>query len=754
MLRVALLAALLACALGAQQIVLSGTSYTQNFNSIGGGMPTGITCRTPITATDNGFSITPMLTPTEWDKAAMQGNFYNFASATGMTGSENAATQNASTDRCVGIRQSGSYGDASSSPPSPPCFLFSIASVPGFVNFAMTLDLMMLSVQPRSTLWTIEYRIGTTGAFTNIGSYPDPGAFGVTPFSFNFGSALDNINGTVEIRVAALSPSTGSGTRDSFGIDNFALTWSNAPTPPPTITGITPNTGPAAGGTNVTITGTNLNGASVTFGGAAATNVSAFATQVTCTTPAGAPGAADVVVTTGGGSATLVGGFTFGAGPTINNISPQQGPAGGGTSVTIDGANLGGATSVMFGGSAATITANTANQIVCTTPAGSGAVNVSVTTANGTGTMTGGFTYIAAPVVQMCTPNSGPDNGGSNVTITGLNLANASSVLFGGAAATNIVASAGSITCTTPSHVAGQVDISVTTPGGSHALAVGFTYTVSGTPVFTMLEGAGGAQLADGSPVTTGGYRDFGSLNVTGGTLLRSFVIQNNGSANLTLNGIAFSSPSSDFALGVTGFPASVGAGATYSFSVTFDPASAGAKSAIVEISHDDAGRPSPFTLHVAGNGMAQSAAIVFANASPLSDGLLGVSYAPVQLSVSGGTSPYAFSLVGGALPAGLTLGATGLLSGTISAAAATGPYSFTVRALDSANAFNEKTFALTVRSNPTVGGNGGGGDGGGGCSTTDNTAWILAALTALCCATALRRRIAAGPVPPGRLRK
>lgn len=743
MLRLALLAALLlAPALGAQ-IVLSGTSYSQNFNSLGSGLPTGITCRTPISATDNGYSIVPSPTPKEWHNASLQGNFYNFASATGMTGSEDVATQNAALNRSLGIRQSGSYGDASSNPPTPPCFLFTISSTPGFTGFAMSLDLMMLSVQPRSTTWTIEYRIGTTGTFTVIGTYNDPGAFGTTPFSYNFGSALDNVNGTIELRVAALNPSTGTGTRDSFGIDNFSLTWSVAATPPPTITGIAPNTGPAAGGTSVTITGTNLSGASVTIGGAAATGVSASATSISCTTPAGSAGAADVVVTTAGGNATLVGGFTYGAGPTINTIAPQQGPAAGGTSVTIDGANLSGATSVLFGASAATITANTANQIVCTAPAGSGVVSVSVTTANGSDSVSGAFAYIAAPVVQLCTPGSGADTGGTSVTITGQNLANASSVLFGGAAATNVASSAGSITCTTPSHVAGTVDISVTTPGGSHTLSGGFVYTVSGTPIFSLKEGAAGAQLTDGAPVATGGYRDYGSLNVAGGTLSRTFVVQNNGSASLTVNTVVFAAASADFTLTATGLPAAVSAGGTYSFTVTFDPGSAGAKAAQVQITHTDAGQPSPFSLNVAGNGVAQSVALVFATASPLADGVLGVAYTPVQFSVSGGSAPYTYSLASGTLPAGLTLSATGLLSGTISAAAATGPYSFTVRALDSANAFNDKVFALTVRANPTVGGAGGGGSGGGGCSTNEDAAWILAVAMALCCAVALRRRMA-----------
>lgn len=80
----------------------------------------------------------------------------------------------------------------------------------------------------------------------------------------------------------------------------------------PTVTGVSPNNGPAAGGTSVTVTGTNLLGATaVTFGGAPATNLSVTnATSLTCTTPAGA-GLVAVAVTTGGGTGTLPSAYTY-----------------------------------------------------------------------------------------------------------------------------------------------------------------------------------------------------------------------------------------------------------------------------------------------------------------------------------------------------------------------------------------------------------------------------------------------------------
>lgn len=79
----------------------------------------------------------------------------------------------------------------------------------------------------------------------------------------------------------------------------------------PTITNISPSGGPTAGGQSVTITGTNLSGASVTIGGNAATVTGTTATTVTFTTPAQPAGAVDVTVTTAGGSATAVGGYTY-----------------------------------------------------------------------------------------------------------------------------------------------------------------------------------------------------------------------------------------------------------------------------------------------------------------------------------------------------------------------------------------------------------------------------------------------------------
>jgi hypothetical protein len=87
----------------------------------------------------------------------------------------------------------------------------------------------------------------------------------------------------------------------------------------PTVTGINPNSGPAAGGTGITITGTNFTGTTaVKIDGVNVTTFTAIsATTISAITPAGTAGAKDVVVTGPGGSGTGSGLFTY-----IANTAP------------------------------------------------------------------------------------------------------------------------------------------------------------------------------------------------------------------------------------------------------------------------------------------------------------------------------------------------------------------------------------------------------------------------------------------------
>ncbi len=85
--------------------------------------------------------------------------------------------------------------------------------------------------------------------------------------------------------------------------------------------------------------------------------------------------------------------------------------------------------------------------------------------------------------------------------------------------------------------------------------------------------------------------------------------------------------------------------------------------------------------------------ALVITSSSPLSDGTVGSAYSQT-LVATGGTAPYTWAVVSGGLPAGLTLGAAGVISGKPTAE---GAYGFTVRVRDSEEQSATKALSLTV---------------------------------------------------------
>jgi hypothetical protein len=82
-------------------------------------------------------------------------------------------------------------------------------------------------------------------------------------------------------------------------------------------------------------------------------------------------------------------------GPTIASFTPATGPAG--TSVTIAGTNLGGATEVRFNGTAAAIVSNTGTMLAVTVPAGATTGPIAVATPNGETTSAAAFTVTTTP---------------------------------------------------------------------------------------------------------------------------------------------------------------------------------------------------------------------------------------------------------------------------------------------------------------------------------------------------------------------
>jgi hypothetical protein len=269
----------------------------------------------------------------------------------------------------------------------------------------------------------------------------------------------------------------------------------------PNVTNVTPDFGPARGGTNVLITGSGFTAASdVTFGGVPATNVNlvttsgvAPGTEITATSPAAADTTSNSVVPVqvtnvygpGPSTATAANDFTYEVTPTLTSLTPTTGPTTGGQVVTLTGANFGPDTQVAFGipgqsavGTDPVVTSETSMTVV--TPAspltanqGAGVVDVTITDQGGTNTKDNAYTYVLAPIaVTSVVPDAGSTATATAVTITGTGFANPNenstpdTVSFGGVAATNVVLVNGTtITADSPApHAAGTVDVQVTNP--------------------------------------------------------------------------------------------------------------------------------------------------------------------------------------------------------------------------------------------------------------------------------------------------
>jgi len=339
--------------------------------------------------------------------------------------------------------------------------------------------------------YTITASAGTGGTITPNGSvnvaFGGNQTFNITP---NTGYSISGVSVDL-VSQGAITSYTFTNVQAAHNISaSFAVIV-------PTFTSITPSAGPLAGGQTVTITGTAFTGATVvTFGGSSASFTVNNDTSITATTPAHGAGAVNVVVTTPGGSATGTNAYTYIVAPTFVSISPAAGPSAGGQTVTITGTNFViGATSVIIGGNAATsVSVSSSTTLTAITPSGSaGAVNAVVTTAGGSATGTGVYTYTVAPTFLTISPATGPSSGGTSVTITGSNfVTGATTVTIDGTAATSVsVSSSTTLTAVTPasspSGSAGLANVVITTIGGSATGTNAYdyyiiqTFTSSGT---------------------------------------------------------------------------------------------------------------------------------------------------------------------------------------------------------------------------------------------------------------------------------
>ncbi len=343
----------------------------------------------------------------------------------------------------------------------------------------------------------------------------------------------------VPIHAAGAANVTVTNTDGTSSASSFNYTSTSST---PTVTGLSPTSGPTGGGTSVTLTGTNFtNVLDVLFDGTAAGSIVVnSATSITATAPAHTSGAINVTVaTTDGISSTGSGNlYTYNAtAPTVTGLSPSSGPTGGGTTIVLTGANLNGAITVKFNGvNAPSFTVDSATQITAVSPAGSaGTPYVTVTTPYGT-SATGSanqFTYVAVPTVTALSSSTGSTAGGATLNITGSNFTGLVSVSFNGMAAASIaVNSSTSLTVTTPANSPGTADVVVTTGAGSSATSVADEYTFAEPIPSVIGMSLSSSVLAGGSSITIGGSNFtgatalyFGSVRVPSFTVVSSTTI-------------------------------------------------------------------------------------------------------------------------------------------------------------------------------------------------------------------------------------
>lgn len=228
---------------GSGSITLGNTSpFVINFDNLAtSGIPSGVYVKqdatadytgneaTVTSATFNSTSQIYTLGAVSWNTTSL--GFKNYASATGLTSTTSTTLQSAATNRALGSRQTGTAG--SGGDPGY-AYAFQLANTTGKTNLKLTFKLQSLDAPAtagRTVTWKVDYAVGLSPAgFTTVTTSPATlttanGTFSNTTVTVNFGSALNNINQPVWIRVVALTSSTGGGNRPSTAIDDVSFSW-------------------------------------------------------------------------------------------------------------------------------------------------------------------------------------------------------------------------------------------------------------------------------------------------------------------------------------------------------------------------------------------------------------------------------------------------------------------------------------------------------------------------------------------------
>lgn len=315
------------------------------------------------------------------------------------------------------------------------------------------------------------------------------------------------------------------------------------------------------------------------------------------------------------------------------------------------------------------LTFNASSGLLSGTPTTAGTVNFSVTATDSTTgmgspfTATGTFTLtVAAPTITLA-PGTLPApavGAAYSQTVTASEALPATFTYAVTAGALpqglSLNASSGAITGT-PS-AAGSFNFTITATDGS-----GF----SGSRAYSVIVGAGTVSLGSATlAAATAETAYTHTFAASGGTAPYTYAI----ASGALPTGMTLSSAGV-----LSGTPTAAG---TFNFTISATDSSTGTGA--------------PFSAGQAYTLDVQAPAITVAPAA-LPNGKSGVAYSQ-QLSASGGSGSYGYSVTAGTVPAGLSLSSAGLLSGTPTAA---GSFNFTVTATDGFGFTGSRAYTLAV---------------------------------------------------------
>lgn len=195
----------------------------------------------------------------------------------------------------------------------------------------------------------------------------------------------------------------------------------------PVINALSPDQGPSSGFTTVTITGQGFEGVSaVLFGESAGLHLETLDDgTLKVDAPPRPPGIVAVTVRVPGKpDAVLPAAYRYVAQVSVTAVSPNTGPAQGGTLLTVSGSGFGKDTAFVIGerlGIDPLVLDEHTAVVVCP-PGKAGLVAVSAANGDGSGTLKHAFTYHLAPRLDRVEPSLGPLAGGNPIRLVGEGL--------------------------------------------------------------------------------------------------------------------------------------------------------------------------------------------------------------------------------------------------------------------------------------------------------------------------------------------